>query len=278
MMASTKIEGQLELIKRQAGMEDDPKKATDLKGKMKELANKYKEEQEAISVLKDDNKDELAAAKAEIEAEAAKKSGKEKPETTEKPADDKPADDKPTDDKPVDDKPADDKEATDKEATDKEATDKEATDKEATDKEATDKEATDKEATDKEATDKDATDKDATDKAAADKEAADKAAADKAAADKEAADKAAEEEKKNKELKDSLITRANAAGLNELATEIKSKFDWQLSEGSTLSANYIASITKAESDKILNESKYLNLSIKERFARLLEFRILSCKI
>ena len=68
---------------------------------------------------------------------------------------------------------------------------------------------------------------------------------------------------------DSLIIRAKAAGLNELAAEIASKFDWQVSEGTVLHQNYDAIIKKAEYSNTLNESRYQNLSIKDRFSRLL---------
>ena len=68
---------------------------------------------------------------------------------------------------------------------------------------------------------------------------------------------------------ESLVTRANAAGLNELASEIASKFDWQVSEGTVLHQNYDAIIKKAEYSNTLNESRYQNLSIKDRFSRLL---------
>ena len=68
---------------------------------------------------------------------------------------------------------------------------------------------------------------------------------------------------------ESLVIRAKAAGLNELATEIESKFDWQVSEGTALHSKYNELIKKTEYSNTLNESKYQNLSVKERFSRLM---------
>ena len=68
----------------------------------------------------------------------------------------------------------------------------------------------------------------------------------------------------------SLVIRANAAGLNELAQEIATKLDWQLAEGSTLRLRYESLIKKAESDKTLNESRYvLKGDVMDAFRRLL---------
>ena len=68
---------------------------------------------------------------------------------------------------------------------------------------------------------------------------------------------------------ESLVNRANAAGLNELATEISSKFDWQLHEGTILHQKYDNIIKRVEYSNTLNESKYQNFSIKDNFSRLL---------
>lgn len=71
------------------------------------------------------------------------------------------------------------------------------------------------------------------------------------------------------EQKESLVNRANTVGLNELASEIGSKFDWQVSEGTLLYQQYNTIIKKAEYSNSLNESRYQNLSIKDNFSRLL---------
>ena len=78
-----------------------------------------------------------------------------------------------------------------------------------------------------------------------------------------------DDEKNKKQPKEALVIRANAAGLNELATEIDSKLDWQLAEGTGLRLKYEAAIRKAESDKTLNENRYFDNNVKDAFRRLL---------
>jgi hypothetical protein len=58
-----KIKGQIEIIKRTSGMEDNPKKKADMKTKMQELVGKYKEETKALGELENDEKEALAQAK-----------------------------------------------------------------------------------------------------------------------------------------------------------------------------------------------------------------------
>ena len=81
--------------------------------------------------------------------------------------------------------------------------------------------------------------------------------------------KALQKLKDKTEPQESLINRANEVGLNELATEIGSKLDWQLQEGTTLYQKYDAIIKKTEYSNTLNESKYNNFNIKDNFSRLL---------
>ena len=69
--------------------------------------------------------------------------------------------------------------------------------------------------------------------------------------------------------KESLVNRATAAGLTELAQDIATKENWQVVEGTTLRAKYTSIIKKAESDKILLESRYLNNSVKDAFRNLM---------
>ena len=95
-LAKAKIEGQLELIKRTSGMEDDPDRKSDLKTKMKELADRYREEEAAISKLEDDNKEEIEAEKERLRQEAE---NKKKP-TKEEPAQEEPAEEEPVDEDP----------------------------------------------------------------------------------------------------------------------------------------------------------------------------------
>ena len=68
--------------------------------------------------------------------------------------------------------------------------------------------------------------------------------------------------------KESLVTRAQDLGLHELATEILEKESWQLNN-TTLYNKYNEQLTRLESTEILNESKYVTGSIKDRFSRLL---------
>ena len=83
-----------------------------------------------------------------------------------------------------------------------------------------------------------------------------------------AADKKAEKEA-SQSAQESLVNRANEVGLNELATEINSKLDWQLHEGTVLHSKYNEIIKKAEYSNTLNESRYHNFNIKDNFSRLL---------
>ena len=145
-MQKEKIKGQLEIIKRTSGMEDDPDKKSDLRTKMGELNNKYAEEQRAIKDLEDKNKEAIDAERKRLQKD---------------------------------------------------------------------------------------------------------------------------QEASQAEVSDSLVTRANALGLNELASEIESKLDWQIIEGTVLRAKYEKVIAKAEADMVLNESRYQINSVKDAFTRLM---------
>jgi len=237
-LSKAKIEGQLEIIKRTSGMEDDPARKSDLKTKMKELADKYREEEAAIAKLEDDNKDVIEAEKERINKEAENKKSSN----------------------------------TDSNAEDAQAA-KDAEDAQAA-KDAEDAQAA----------------KDAEDAQAA-KDPKVKALEDEIAKLEQELTTAENSPNKNKEgisvlqasivgkkkslktlkdkVQDSLIIRANSNGLNELAVEIGSKLDWQVSEGTALYLKYDEIIKKAEYTNTLNESRYNNLSIKDRFARLL---------
>jgi hypothetical protein len=68
---------------------------------------------------------------------------------------------------------------------------------------------------------------------------------------------------------ESLVVRAGLLGLNELSSEIFNKHDWQFENNSALYTKYNTLISKYESDIILNESRYMNDSIKDAFARLI---------
>lgn len=225
-LAKAKIEGQLELIKRTSGMEDDPDRKSDLKTKMKELADRYKEESEAISKLEDENKDEIEAEKERLRQESENK--KKGPKTEDTPTQE-------PEDKQVSEEPVSEPENEDpKVKTAKEEIKKlqDAID---------DINAKDKK-----------TKKDEDDLSMLKHGIA---------AQQKKIDSAQQQE--------SLVNRAKAAGLNELATEIEAKFDWQVSESTVLYSKYNEVIKKAEYTNTLNESKYNNLSVKERFSRLM---------
>jgi len=114
-LASAKIKGQLEVIKKTTGMTDDPNKNKELKDQMKELNTKLKKEDEALKSLEPD-KEELKAAAEEKKAAAEKaKAAAEKTKAdaaaaaaAEAPADDAGADDAGADDAGADDAGADD--------------------------------------------------------------------------------------------------------------------------------------------------------------------------
>jgi hypothetical protein len=276
---SEKIAGQIASIKRATGLEDDPEKVASYKEKMAELQGKYKEDQEAIKELEPSDEDKQAekekqAQKIKDDKEAAGKQDKlnadaEAAKTGKKDGDDKnpPA----TDDKnppATDDKnpPAtDDKNPPATDDKNPPATDDDTTPTE----------------TDAE---KAAKAQKITDKTAEIETLKSDLAAENAKETKDDAKISGIEGKiqtANQELdalknppapapaEESLVIRAKAAGLNELASEIASKFDWQVSEGTVLHQNYDAIIKKAEYSNTLNESRYQNLSVKDRFSRLL---------
>lgn len=68
--------------------------------------------------------------------------------------------------------------------------------------------------------------------------------------------------------KESLVIRAADLGLHELATEILEKESWQLNN-TILYNTYNEQLTRMEFNQILNESKYITNSIKDRFFKLL---------
>ena len=117
VLSTEKIKGQMDLVKRASGQEDDPAKKKSLADSAKELAARYKEEQDAVKDLKDKaeptpeekaeaerlkadkaakaKEDEEAAAKAKEDAIAAdKKAADDKAEADKAEADKKAADDK----------------------------------------------------------------------------------------------------------------------------------------------------------------------------------------
>lgn len=226
-----KIAGQIASIQRATGLEDDPEKIASYKEKMVELKQKYKEDQEAIKALEPTEEEKAAEIKQ-----------KEKEK------------------KKVDDKAAKAPKKEDTEATDNTITPaKDDTTAPKNDDTPADPKvkALEDEITKLEQDLADAV------------EAKDTKAIDLlkgVIAGKKNSLKTAKEKSAPKE---SLVTRATVTGLNELATEIGSKLDWQLDEGTVLHQKYDAILKKAEYSNALNESRYQNLSVKDRFSRLL---------
>ena len=99
-LASEKIKGQLEVIKKTTGMTDDPNKSSALKDQMKSLNKKLKSEDDALKSL-EPGAEEIETATAEI-----KKKKKEAGQSDDTPDADKAAADKAAADKADADKPA----------------------------------------------------------------------------------------------------------------------------------------------------------------------------
>ena len=264
VLGTEKIAGQIASIKRATGLEDNPERIASYKEKMAELQAKYKEDQAAIKEL-EPSEDDIAAektrkkeeaeaqAKLNKDAEAAKKGKSEKDDT------------EATDDKTP---PATDDKTPAETPEEKEAREKKEKEAVETPEE---KEAREK----KEKEDADAQKIEALNTAISGLETKLKDAEAAEPKDEEAIKTLKSEiETKKGELdalkpSESLVNRANAAGLNELATEIGSKFSWQVAEGTVLHQKYDAIIKKAEYSNTLNESRYQNLSVKDKFSKLL---------
>ena len=277
-LSREKIAGQMELIKFTSGMEQDPNKASDLKSKLAELNKRFAEEDKSIKAMEDENADAIAQQQkgkksgdsdtntdgdTDAQQQKGKKSGDSDTSTDgdtdtgaqqqkgKKSGDSDTSTDGDTDtntDGDTDTNTGDTNTATGNEELVKKL---EAT--------VTSAEKA------KENLGSDATDED-TAKAEVTLLTAQIALA-----------KAKEEDTKDLEAKlaaakapnESLVIRANSLGLNELATDIESKSDWQIAEGTVLFNKYNTIIRKQESDKILNESKHQISSIKDAFSRLM---------
>lgn len=245
VLHNEKIAGQIASIKRATGLEDDPEKAASYKEKMAELQQKYKEDQAAIAELEPSEEDKAAEkerkqkeadeARAKQDqlnkdAEAAKNKAKEDSED----------EDSNTEETPEEKTAREEKEAAEAKAA-----------------KITSLKTAIEELGNKL--------KDAGEADSKDEEVINALNTELAAKKKELEALEVKEES----VSNSLVIRANAVGLNELATEIESKFDWQISEGTVLHSKYDEMIRKAEYSNTLNESKYETLSVKERFSRLL---------
>lgn len=246
-----KIAGQIASIKRASGLEDDPEKLSTYKEKMAELQQKYKEDQEAIKELEPSDEDKKAEKAKRDKEEAEAKKAQDKLD-----ADAQAAKDKKAGKTDTEDEGSEETETTEETPDEKKAREE----KEAAKEKAEKIKSLNAEISTLKGKLSDAEQADTKDEQAI-------TALQNDIKGKEDELKALDTPEPPKT--ESLVTRAKAAGLNELATEIESKFDWQVSEGTALHAKYNELIKKAEYTNTLNESKYENLSVKERFSRLM---------
>jgi chromosome segregation ATPase len=241
-----KIIGQIAAIKRATGLEDDPEKVASYKEKLAELQVKYKEDQAAIKELEPSEEEKDAEIEKKKEEQRLAKERQDKLDADAEAAKNKKKE-------PVDNSTegGDDSTKTNTEGGDDSTKTEPTTDPKIKELEdnivAKEKELADAE----KSPDKN-------------KEGIDVLKGAIAGMKKNLAAK-----KQKAQPQESLVNRANEIGLNELATEIGSKFDWQLDEGTALYQRYDEIIKKAEYSNSLNESRYQNLSIKDRFSRLL---------
>ena len=277
-LAAAKIEGQLAIIKRTTGMEDDPSKKSKLKEKMTELVNRYKEEVSAIKSKEDDNKEAIATKKKELQGDTKGDAEQEVAPEAESTKD--------TDNRTDAEKQADAKADSDAKVKSDAKAEAESDKPETTDKPETETSA-DKIAqmeadikaindSTEEAKKVIATKTKELEQAKRDVEVGKGSKDDvqkienrieeekEDIKDLKADELAAKKELKKMSAQESLIYRATEASLLELATEISEKAEWQL-DNTVLYTKYNAIIKKAENDSIITESA----SIKDRFNTLL---------
>ena len=237
---SAKIQGERELLKRLTGMEDNPKKKADFKAQIAKLDKRQKEQTEILKSMKPEDAEQPAAAPAEKPAAAPAEKPAEAP--AEKPEKDS-------------DKVAKIEADISKYASNIDDTNQAIKDAET---KINQLEAEKEKTTDPSKIEKNI-----------------QGLSKRINDDKEdVKDMQTSRNNLKKELaklsaKESLVVRAGLLGLNELSSEIFKKQDWQFENNSTLYTKYNTLISKYESDVILNESKYMNDSIKDAFARLL---------
>ena len=285
VLSTEKIKGQMELVKRASGQEDNPKKLKSLKDSMAELQKRFQEEQQAVAALKD-----KAEPTPEEQAAAKEKEAKEKIEAQTEKLRDKRVELKDKGDEfGKSDNPEEaikkwdlwiQAEQISLKIAELEEDDQDKADAEEQIKNYTEKKA---EADLKSNSGKgDAEDPKIT--AIKDKikeyEEGIEAIKTKEKKSKEDQDKIEmltialaakkkELEKAQQTPQESLFIDAKELGLNEMAAEIQSKLDWQFENNSTLARKYQTEIAKAKANKLLNESKYTNISVADKFRQLL---------
>lgn len=233
-----KIAGQIASIKRATGLEDNPEKVASYKEKMAELQQKYKEDQAAIKELEPSEEDKKAE-KERLKQEKEKEIEKQKKLN------------------------ADAEAAKNAKKTSTDSTDSTDTtdDNDSTVTEPATNPKVEKAKEEIKKYQDAVNDLNAKDKKTKDDENKISMLKQAIAAQQKIID--------NSQQQESLVNRADAVGLNELAVEIASKLEWQVSEGTVLHSKYNETIKRAEYTNTLNESKYHNLSVKERFSKLI---------
>ena len=120
-----KIQGQLDIIKTETGMSDDPDEQATLKARAEALQKRYKEEEEALKAMEPSDEDKKKAAeelKKQQEEEAklkAKRDAERDAAEKDAPAGDAPAGDAPAGDAPASETPASETPASETPASDK---------------------------------------------------------------------------------------------------------------------------------------------------------------
>ena len=289
---SEKIAGQIASIKRVSGLEDDPKKKASYKEKMAELQQKYKDDQEALKELepseadisaekekKKEEKEAAAAKNAELDKkiqdeknrkEAADKADKDKKDGNvdgEEPKKDGNVDgEEPKKDGNVDgEEPKKDGNVDGEEPKKDGNVDSEEPKKDGTDSN-TDEEPKKDGNVDGEEPKKDDTDSNTDEEPKKDDNADDET--------KKERESKNSKEGKLKRLQD-MLAKAKDSGdeekikkVQDLIDKISAKESWQL-DGTLLGMMIESEIIKLEMSFKLNESRFYDLNIKDRFSRLL---------
>ena len=231
VLSTEKIKGKMELVKRASGQEDDPAKKKELADSFKELNRRFAEEQPAIKKIQSKEKEKEAEKKTDT-------SKKEEPKK-EEPAKEEP--------KKEESKPAN------------KASELEANIKSYNENIAEERKSIEK-AKEELKSEKDP------EKIAKLKDSIQQSKEDIQEMQGEIK-KLKDDFKKSAPAKESLLFMANELGLNEMATEIAEKQDWQFENNSALYIKYNTEIEKHSALKKINESTAT--SIADKFRMLL---------
>ena len=237
VLNTEKIKGKMELVKRASGQEDDPKKKKELADSFKELNKRFADEQSAIKQLQDKEKKKESPKKEEPKAEPKKEEPKKEEPKKEEP-----------------------KEEPKKEEPKNKTAELEADIKSYNDNIAAERQSIEK-AKEELKSEKDA------DKIAKLKDSIQQSKEDIQEMQNEIKNLKAEF-KKNASPKESLVIDATELGLNEIASEISNKQDWQFENNSALYTKYKMEIEKQSAIKRINES-HTGSSIADKFRMLL---------